>query len=122
MGGWNSLASRVDEVTEETHIALVGKYTGLQDSYLSVLKALKHAAIAAGRLLVIDWVEATFLELASKENSPAKYEESWKVGDDAPYSALLCSALLCCGVVCCALVCLLYSTLPCSALLYSTLL
>ena len=78
MGGWNDLASRVDEVTEETHIALVGKYTGLQDSYLSVLKALKHAAIAAGRLLVIDWVEATFLELASKEISPEKYEESWK--------------------------------------------
>jgi hypothetical protein len=40
------LAHNVDAVTREVRIALVGKYTGLQDSYLSVIKALQHAAIA----------------------------------------------------------------------------
>lgn len=32
-------------------IALVGKYTKLEDAYASVIKALKHSAIAANRKL-----------------------------------------------------------------------
>lgn len=32
------LASRVDRLEEEVVIAVVGKYTGLTDSYLSVIK------------------------------------------------------------------------------------
>ena len=32
------LANHVDKVTEPVVIALVGKYTGLTDSYLSILK------------------------------------------------------------------------------------
>lgn len=44
------------------HIAMVGKYTGLTDSYLSVVKALEHASIEIERRVVIDWVEATDLE------------------------------------------------------------
>ncbi len=43
-------------------IAMVGKYTGLTDSYLSVVKALEHASIEIERRVVIDWVEATDLE------------------------------------------------------------
>lgn len=35
---WTRLASAVDEVTTPVRIAIVGKYTGLQDSYLSVIK------------------------------------------------------------------------------------
>lgn len=38
MARWESLASAVDEVTAPVRIAIVGKYTGLQDSYLSVIK------------------------------------------------------------------------------------
>jgi hypothetical protein len=41
------VADRVDQLTEEVIIGIVGKYTGLQDSYLSVIKALKHASIEA---------------------------------------------------------------------------
>lgn len=39
MARWTRLASAVDEVTTPVRIAIVGKYTGLQDSYLSVIKA-----------------------------------------------------------------------------------
>ncbi|CAM9869445.1 unnamed protein product, partial [Hapterophycus canaliculatus] len=35
---WDRLASCVDEVVLPVAIAIVGKYTGLQDSYLSVIK------------------------------------------------------------------------------------
>lgn len=43
-------------------IALIGKYTELSDAYLSVLKALQHACMAAGLRLVLTWVEAQYLE------------------------------------------------------------
>ena len=61
MSSWADMANRIDNLTEEVHVALVGKYTGLQDAYLSVIKALRHGALLAGRKLVIDWVEAADL-------------------------------------------------------------
>ena len=61
-----TLASSVDNYTTEVRIALVGKYTGLQDSYLSVIKALQHASIMAGRKLVVEWIDATALEPGTK--------------------------------------------------------
>lgn len=35
---WTELATSVDNFTKEVKIAIVGKYTGLSDSYLSVIK------------------------------------------------------------------------------------
>ena len=43
-------------------IALVGKYTSLSDSYLSVVEALKHAAAANECQVDIHWVEAEKIE------------------------------------------------------------
>jgi CTP synthase (UTP-ammonia lyase) len=36
-------------------ICLIGKYTVLSDAYLSVIKALQHACMAAGLKLQLDW-------------------------------------------------------------------
>lgn len=55
------------------------QYTGLSDSYLSVIKALKHASIAANRALELCWVEASDLEAGTKEEDPAKHEAAWRV-------------------------------------------
>ena len=38
---WSAMAHAVDGYEKQIKIALIGKYTGLQDSYLSVIKALK---------------------------------------------------------------------------------
>ena len=44
-------------------IALVGKYTvGNEDSYLSVLKALKHSSIHIRANVKVIWIEASTLE------------------------------------------------------------
>lgn len=43
-------------------VALVGKYTSLSDSYLSVVEALKHAAAANECAVDIHWVEAEKIE------------------------------------------------------------
>ena len=44
------------------HIALVGKYTKLEDAYASVIKALNHAAMAANYRLRLTYIAAADLE------------------------------------------------------------
>lgn len=39
---------------ESVSIVLVGKYTSLQDSYMSVVKALEHASMRCGRKLILE--------------------------------------------------------------------
>merc|ERR1719263_1471156 len=55
LGDWTGLAERVDSLSVQVSIAMVGKYTGLTDSYMSVIKALKHATIEAGVNLELAW-------------------------------------------------------------------
>ena len=59
---WQHLVDRMQTSTLEVKIALVGKYTQLGDAYLSVVEALKHAAIAAGAKVEIVWVNSEDLE------------------------------------------------------------
>ena len=77
---WEERAVRWDSLEETVTIAIVGKYTGLSDSYLSVMKALQHAAIAANRKLKISWIEASDLEESMRENEESlkKYQKAWK--------------------------------------------
>ena len=46
----------------KVHIAIVGKYNGLADSYLSLTKALTHSAIHLDVDVNIHWIDATELE------------------------------------------------------------
>merc|ERR1712176_975291 len=62
MNQWATMAKLVDNLNQKVQIVVVGKYTGSQDSYLSVIKALKHATIECERELDLAWVEATQLE------------------------------------------------------------
>ena len=72
---WGVMAHNLDTLTEEIHIAMVGKYTNLSDAYLSVIKSLQHAAMAVDRKLIIDWIEASHLE-SDWENSDER-EHAW---------------------------------------------
>jgi len=62
MPNWNAMVMREDNAKRECRIAVVGKYTGLSDSYLSVIKALKHAANQLKLKLKIVWLESVDLE------------------------------------------------------------
>jgi len=79
MTAWQALADHVDAISIPVTIVLVGKYTGLQDSYLSVIKALKHSAIEADRDLQLLWVEASDLDEETKETDPEKFNKAWDV-------------------------------------------
>ena len=48
------LLCRYDHPYDEVCIAVVGKYTKLEDAYISVIKSLQHAALACKRKLVIN--------------------------------------------------------------------
>ncbi|MCM3315204.1 CTP synthase [Rummeliibacillus stabekisii] len=46
MADWKALVDKVKSLKKTTKIALVGKYVELQDAYISVVEALKHAGYA----------------------------------------------------------------------------
>ncbi|CAH3018310.1 unnamed protein product, partial [Porites evermanni] len=75
---WKELAEREERLLDEVKIALVGKYTKLEDAYISVLKALKHASLHCNKRLNVVWVEAENLEKDVQERDPVKYHEAWQ--------------------------------------------
>jgi CTP synthase len=70
---WDDLARRIAERQGEVEIALVGKYVKLQDAYLSVHEALKHAGIHHGTGVRVRWVDAEGMSL---EEAAADLERS----------------------------------------------
>ncbi|OIW11716.1 hypothetical protein TanjilG_14349 [Lupinus angustifolius] len=74
---WTTRTKVYVDFHENVRIAMVGKYTGLSDAYLSVLKALLHAAVARNRKLIVDWVAAEDLEDATSKQDPNAYKAAW---------------------------------------------
>uniref|UniRef100_A0A0D9Y092 CTP synthase n=1 Tax=Leersia perrieri TaxID=77586 RepID=A0A0D9Y092_9ORYZ len=62
---WTQMAESYDDLKNSVKIALVGKYTNLTDSYLSVVKALLHASVACSLKPSIQWIAASDLEDAT---------------------------------------------------------
>jgi CTP synthase len=59
---WELLVSDVRRPKPKIKIALVGKYVELQDAYMSVREAVKHASLALGVETEIVWVHSSELE------------------------------------------------------------
>ncbi|MBI5842635.1 MAG: CTP synthase [Chloroflexi bacterium] len=62
MKPWQKLVAEVRKPKSSVKVALVGKYVELQDAYMSVREALKHAALANGVEVEIGWVHSADLE------------------------------------------------------------
>jgi CTP synthase len=62
MRPWEKLVEKVRKPKPIVKVALVGKYVELQDAYMSVREALKHAALANDVEVEIGWVHASDLE------------------------------------------------------------
>ncbi|XP_010537196.1 PREDICTED: CTP synthase 1 isoform X2 [Tarenaya hassleriana] len=76
---WSSMVKLSDELHVPVRIAVVGKYTELLDSYLSVHKALLHASVARRKKLVVDWIAASDLEDGTKKENPDAFKAAWKL-------------------------------------------
>ncbi|RPD65697.1 CTP synthase [Lentinus tigrinus ALCF2SS1-7] len=75
---WRELTGRQERLFDSVTIALVGKYTDMQDSYMSVVKSLEHSAFRCNRRLILKWVAAADLEPDTQTTDPAKYHDAWK--------------------------------------------
>lgn len=65
---WQTLVDRLQSPIQKLEIALVGKYIRLTDAYLSVVEALRHAAIAVGIELDLRWISSENIEAESAEH------------------------------------------------------
>jgi CTP synthase len=61
---WEEMVARLKDSRQGpcVTIAIVGKYAELEDSYLSIKEAIKHAATAVGCTVMLKWLEAEDLE------------------------------------------------------------
>ncbi|XP_055549686.1 CTP synthase [Wyeomyia smithii] len=78
MQSWRDLAERVDNVYKKVTIAVVGKYTKLEDSYASLSKSLLHASLSVGYKVIIKYIDASDLERETKQNQPQVYYDAWQ--------------------------------------------
>lgn len=62
MHEWEQGERRYAKATGHVTIAIVGKYTNLEDAYLSVIESVKSAAIFHGRKAQIVWIDSEKLE------------------------------------------------------------
>jgi len=69
LSAWRDVVYRIKEPEKETHIALVGKYVELKESYKSLHEALVHGGIANNCRVNIEWVDAEDIE----REGPDKY-------------------------------------------------
>ena len=67
---WKDLNNKIEKSTKEVSIALVGKYTDLDDAYLSVIESLKIACYHHERKLKLVWINSEKLQ--------EKDEKTWK--------------------------------------------
>jgi len=58
---WKEPIERLARATRAVKIALVGKYIQLEDAYLSVSEALRHAAALQDSRVEIDWIDSETL-------------------------------------------------------------
>ena len=71
MTEWTAMVEKIKGVHRRVEIALVGKYTGLRDAYLSVAEALFLAGTACDAEVLIRWIDS---ETLTPENTAKALE------------------------------------------------
>lgn len=66
---WRDIVRKIKEPKNEVNIAIVGKYTGLRDSYKSLWEALTHGGIANDTHVNLQWVDSEEIGV----NGPERY-------------------------------------------------
>jgi CTP synthase len=73
---WQESIERSERATRTVRIALVGKYVQLEDAYLSVSEALRHAASLEGSTVEIDWIDSERIESKDGEDMRERLEQA----------------------------------------------
>ncbi len=59
---WIEFVENLRNCDKAVSIALIGKYTSLKDSYLSIVEALRHSSAKVGVKVNFKWIESTDIE------------------------------------------------------------
>jgi len=78
---WRALVDSIDQSTETVSIALIAKYVGSNDPYISVIEAIKCAGYSLQRRVKLVVVEAEALEQGDYNKQDGKAWESLKSVD-----------------------------------------
>ncbi|MBN1298854.1 MAG: CTP synthase [Actinobacteria bacterium] len=62
MSGWKNLIDSIKSIKESIKIGIVGKYTNLKDSYISIVEALNHGGYFYKKNIEIKWINSEELE------------------------------------------------------------
>jgi CTP synthase len=70
---WEDVADRINNPEGEVRVAIVGKYTQLEDAYKSIAEALTHGGMANRVKVRAEWIDAEIFE----REDPAPYLEGF---------------------------------------------
>ena len=59
---WQDVEDRLEHAEGEVKVAIVGKYTALEDAYKSIKEALTHGGMANRTKVKVEWVDAEIFE------------------------------------------------------------
>ncbi len=59
---WEDVTDRIKNPEGEVHVAIVGKYTQLEDAYKSIAEALTHGGMANRTKVISNWIDAEIFE------------------------------------------------------------
>jgi len=72
---WISFVNKIKNPERKIEVYMIGKYTKVRDSYVSIIEALRHASTEYRAEPVIRWIEATDIE-----SGATKFEYKEKAG------------------------------------------
>jgi CTP synthase len=58
LGQWEQLVQRVESLSRQVKIGIVGKYVNMPDAYMSVVEALRSGGFHHGTDIELDWIDA----------------------------------------------------------------
>ena len=73
LSAWEDVADRIANPEGEVRVAIVGKYTQLEDAYKSIAEALTHGGIANRVKVKAEWIDAEIFE----REDPTPYLEGF---------------------------------------------
>ncbi|GAB6137273.1 CTP synthase [Halanaerobaculum tunisiense] len=62
LSDWREMVDKMKNLSDETSIAIVGKYVELPDAYISIVESLQHAGVSNDTAIDIKWVHSEDIE------------------------------------------------------------
>ena len=72
---WREMVDRITRPTARVRIAVVGKYMGVEDSYVSIVEALRHGGIAHSAEVIVTKVDSEIIERWSEEEVASRLRD-----------------------------------------------